>query len=83
MNGASDIAAPAAWTPPAERESTVATAVATAGAIVIACVFLSHWPGYNYLILGGSTPFRYYVLPGFVALFIALMRPAAPLRPLI
>ena len=80
MNGTHDIAATPAWPPAAENTNRFVAGFATTAAIVVALLFLSHWPGYNYLILGGSVPFRYYILPGLFALFIALLRPSAPIR---
>ena len=55
-------------------------AFATAGAGVIGMLFLTYWPSYNYLVLGGQSPLLYYMLPGFVALPLLFLQPTAALR---
>jgi O-antigen ligase len=53
---------------------------ATAGATMVALLFLTYWPTYSYLVLNGRVPLFYYVLPGFIALPLIFLKPVAALR---
>ena len=55
-------------------------ALATAGAVTIALLFLSYWPSYSYLVRGGQSPLLYYMLPGLVALPLAFLQPRSVSR---
>jgi O-antigen ligase len=55
-------------------------ATATAGIVAVALIFLTHWPTYNYVVLGGRAPLYYYVLPGLVALPLVLLQPLLAAR---
>jgi O-antigen ligase len=52
----------------------------TAGALVIAALFLTNWPTYQYVVLGGAPPIWYYALPTVVLVPIFFARPEAILR---
>jgi O-antigen ligase len=53
---------------------------ATAGTAGVALLFLTYWPTYSYLVLGGQSPLYFYMLPGFVALPLIFLQPATALR---
>jgi hypothetical protein len=53
---------------------------ATAGALVIGVFFLTNWPTYQYVVLGGIPPLFYYALPALVLTPIFFVRPEAMLR---
>ncbi|MGZ5170307.1 MAG: O-antigen ligase family protein [Burkholderiales bacterium] len=53
---------------------------ATAGTAGVALLFLTYWPTYSYLVLGGQSPLYFYMLPGFVALPLIFLQPAAAAR---
>src|SRR5687768_741213 len=42
---------------------------------VVAVIFLSNWPSYNFQVGGGPIPLWYYVLPGVLILPVILAEP--------
>ena len=56
------------------------SAFATVGAAIVALILLTNWPTYNYLILGGPPALLYYLLPGLVALVVAIADPPSTVR---
>jgi O-antigen ligase len=53
---------------------------ATAGTAAVALLFLTYWPTYSYLVLGGHSPLYFYMLPGAIALPLIFLQPASGLR---
>src|SRR5690242_8271526 len=52
----------------------------TTGAVVIAALFLTNWPTYQYVVMGGATPLWYYALPAVIVLPIFFAKPENVLR---
>jgi O-antigen ligase len=53
---------------------------ATAGALVLALLFLTNWPTYQYVVFGGITPIWYYALPAAIVLPIFFAKPETIVR---
>lgn len=53
---------------------------ATISGVLLAIILLTNWPTYNYLILGGPPALLYYLLPGLVALAVAMADPPSAVR---
>ena len=56
------------------------TAWATACALLMALVFLTNWPTYQYVVLGGIVPIWYYAMPAAVVLPIFFAKPETFVR---
>jgi O-antigen ligase len=47
---------------------------------VVAIIFLSNWPSYNFQVRGGPIPLWYYVLPGVLILPVIVAEPGSAVR---